>query len=122
MRYDIIYDIRQMNRKCYNKHGNISRGVTICLDTNSEVRLAAHLAFELANKEHSAFDHPDISDVLERGIRHLDMTILGMKLRFDCESLCIEDADGKVIEGLQLNGGAVQAHWIEIPSIVYKCK
>lgn len=102
MRVDIVNDIRRMDqkgRRC-SKCGNISRGAIICLDANSEARLTAYLVFELANNQHSAFGHADIPDVLERGIRHLDMTVFGMKLKFDCELLCIEDANGKVIEGL----------------------
>lgn len=102
MRYDIVDDIRRMDQKGrrYSKCGNISRGVNICLDANSEARLAAHLVFQLVNNKFSGFGHCDVLDVLERGIRHLDMTIFGMKLKFDCESLCIKDAEGKVIEGL----------------------
>lgn len=94
---DIIYDIRRMNCKCYDKNGNMSRGEYICLDANSEARLAACLVFELTNNKHFALGHADIPDVLERGIRHLDIIVLGMKLKFDCELLCIKDVDEKII-------------------------
>lgn len=104
---NIINEIRRMNRSCYDEHGNISRGTNICLDANSEARLAAYLIFDLINnKEYldlkllsrrSTVHQSDVYDILENGIRHLDLTILGMKLIFDCESLCIEDVDGKAI-------------------------
>lgn len=101
MVWNIINEIRRMERKYSEQCGN--RGETICLDANTEVRLAAHLVFELSRDECcliSRTNNPEaeIMDILENGIRHLGIIICGMKLRFDCSSFYIENINQKYDE------------------------
>ena len=94
MVWHIINEVRQMRRKYYEQSGK--RGEIICLDANAEARLAAHLVFELSCDEcclvSRTNNNPeaDIMEVLENGIRHLGITLYGMKLKFDCPSFSIE--------------------------------
>lgn len=93
MSYDIISEIRRMEKKYYAHCGK--RGEIVCLDANAEARLAAYLVFKFSCDEAFYVEYlptvdSDIMEILEDGIRPLGIIICGMELRFDCPSFCIE--------------------------------
>lgn len=97
MSYDIINEIRKMEQNYYAHYGK--RGEIICLDANAEAKLAAYYVLEFSGNEYfftciTDNDKADIiNDILKYGIRHLGITIVGMKLEFDCPSFCIKNKD-----------------------------
>lgn len=100
MRFDIINEIRRMEKKYHEKYG--CRGEVICLDTEAEVRLAAHLV-------DSYYRFPDIypnyrklvDEILDLGIRGGEiggMKIAGMRVQFDCPEFCIDGPKSVLVE------------------------
>ncbi len=90
MIWHIVNEIRRMEHNYYSKYGR--RGEVICLDANSEVRLAVYMAsdFDYNNKILIYDDCKFVQEILEEGIRHLGIIICGMKVKFDCPLFCIE--------------------------------
>lgn len=91
MKFDIIHEIRRMEKKYHEKYG--CRGEVICLDAEAEARFAAYLIDSYyrfpeiyVNTEHL------IKNILEDGIRGMSLTICRMMLKFDCSSFCIDGA------------------------------
>lgn len=94
---NIINEIRRIELKYYSKY--CERGEIICLDANTETRLAAYLIFVLSSDEccfvsYTTNSDEGIVEILENGIRHLNIIIAGMKLKFDCPSFCIKNTFG----------------------------
>lgn len=87
---DIVNEIRRMQLDFHEKHGY--RGEAICLDANTEARLAVYMAcdFDLNNKVSVDEKEKSTRDIMENRIRHLNPIICGMKVKFDCPSFCIE--------------------------------
>ena len=82
----ILHEIRRMEMKYREKTGN--RGEVIFLDANAETKLAAYMVY--SDFVHNESRDKVVEEILESGIRSLDATVYGMKLRFDCPSFCIE--------------------------------
>lgn len=83
MSYHIITEIRRMECNYQERQGGLRRGELICLDANAEARLAAYIV------SGDSIPKEEVIDILENGIRHLELTICGMQLRFDCKTFCI---------------------------------
>jgi len=87
----IFYEIKKKEME-YRRATNM-RGEVVCLDANTEARLAAHIVLLLTQNpcySTAILSDMDVDDILDDGIRHAGIIIYGMTLKFDCHKFCIQ--------------------------------
>lgn len=90
MRFDIIHEIRRMEKKYHEKYG--CRGEVVCLDAETEARIAAYLIDSYYRFPEIYVDKKHlIKDILEDGIRDMGLVFCGMRLKFNCSLFCIDE-------------------------------
>jgi hypothetical protein len=91
MRENIINEIRRMERDYFRKYGK--NGEIILMDAEAEARLTAYVVHNICTDEGLSTCFPPgitVEEIMENGIRGLDLRIKGMRVKFGYSHFCIE--------------------------------